>query len=669
MKKLQIKIPVVLPKVPNEKDSCVERLIKELEAEDGLAKVHVASEEADGVPQLCFHYDPDIISIDRIQNLAERAGAEITEKYGHLLIEVSGIRHTRHARNIERSLLAIGGVLEASVTAAGLVRLEYDKHEVNFDEISATLEKENLKVEKSSSNEGNSFSSAEKSSEDSKEKEVEEKNHEHKEGKDHDHKHGGIFGKNTELIFAIICGALLSIGFGLSYVEAIPNWVSLSLYIGAYIFGGYFTAKEAIETVAKGGFEIDFLMLVAAIGAAILGEWAEGALLLFLFSLGHALEHYAMNKARKSIAALADLAPKTALLKKDGKTEEVGIEKLGVGDIIVVKPNSKISADGVVVNGKSSVNQAPITGESVPVDKEPVEDITKDYSDKDEINDENRVFAGTINGNNTLEIKVIKEAKDSTLSRLVKLVNEAQTQKSPTQLLTDKFEKYFVPFVLILVGILLFAFVVLDESFSASFYRAMAVLVAASPCALAISTPSAVLSGVARAARGGVLIKGGRPLEDLGELTALAFDKTGTLTEGKPKLTQVVALGNTSEEVLLKIAVAVENLSDHPLAKAVVRDGKNILEGKEIPEASNLEAVLGKGIKASLGEDQIYVGNLDLYEELDDDKPSEDITGKVRELEGGGNTTMLIRKNKEYIGIIALMDTPRESAKATLIKL
>jgi len=669
MKKLQIKIPVVLPKVPNEKDTCVERLIKELEAEDGLDKVHVASEEADGVPQLCFHYDPDIISIDRIQNLAERAGAKITEKYGHLLIEVSGIRHTRHARNIERSLLAIGGVLEASVTAAGLVRLEYDKQEVNFDEISATLEKENLKVEKSSSDVENGFSSAEKSSEDSKAKEVEEKNHEHKEGEDHDHKHGGIFGKNTELIFAIICGALLSIGFGLSYVESIPNWVSLSLYIGAYIFGGYFTAKEAIETVARGGFEIDFLMLVAAIGAAILGEWAEGALLLFLFSLGHALEHYAMNKARKSIAALADLAPKTALLKKDGKTEEVGIEKLGVGDIIVVKPNSKISADGVVVNGKSSVNQAPITGESVPVDKEPVEDITKDYSDKDEIKDENRVFAGTINGNNTLEIKVIKEAKDSTLSRLVKLVNEAQTQKSPTQLLTDKFEKYFVPFVLILVGILLFAFVVLDEPFSASFYRAMAVLVAASPCALAISTPSAVLSGIARAARGGVLIKGGRPLEDLGKLTALAFDKTGTLTEGKPKLTQVVALGNLSEEDLLKIVVAVENLSDHPLAKAVVRDGKMILDGKEIPEASNLEAVLGKGIKAYLGNDEIYVGNLDLYHNLDNDKPSDDITGKVRELEGGGNTTMLIRKNNEYIGIIALMDTPRESAKATLIKL
>jgi len=677
MKKIQLKIPVILPQVPNEKDTCVERLIKELQAKEGIEKVHVADTKEDDTPQLCFHYDPDIISIDRIQSLAEQTGAEITEKYGHLLIEVKGIRHTRQARSIEKSLLAINGVLEASVSVSGMVRLEFDKKQTNFDEISKQIEKEDLQVKRSSSNENNYTEASKKKQERSKKEDTKEQTstegHEHKEGETHEegeeHAHGGVFGKNTELIFSIICGALLGIGFGLSYVESIPDWVSLTLYIGAYFFGGFFTAKEAVQTVAKGGFEIDFLMLVAAIGAAILGEWAEGALLLFLFSLGHALEHYAMNKARKSIAALADLAPKTALLKKDGKTEEVGIEQLSIGDIIVVKPNSKISADGVVVNGKSSVNQAPITGESVPVDKLPVEDTGRDYSADDDINDENRVFAGTINGNNTLEIKVIKEAKDSTLSRLVKLVNEAQTQKSPTQLLTDKFEKYFVPSVLILVGILLFAFLVIDEPFSASFYRAMAVLVAASPCALAISTPSAVLSGVARAARGGVLIKGGRPLEDLGVITALAFDKTGTLTEGKPKLTEVVPLGDIEENELLKIAVAVENLSDHPLAKAVVRDGKERLKGTDIIDASDLEAVLGKGIKASLGKDKIYIGNLDLYEDLDEAKPSEDISNKVKELEGGGNTTMLIRRNKEYIGIIALMDTPREAAKETLKKL
>ena len=677
MKKLQIKIPVILPQVPNEKDTCVKRLIHELQAKEGIEKVHVSDKRKNDVPQLCFHYDPDVISIDRIQSLAKKTGAGITDKYGHKLLQVEGIRHARHARSIEKSLRSIEGVLEASVAGTGVVRVEFDKGITGFAAIEKRLRKKDLTIiEESMVMKEFSKKPMERLflEEEGLEKEgASSESHEHKEGETHEdgeeHAHGGVFGKNTELIFSIICGALLGIGFGLSYVESIPEWVSLTLYIGAYFFGGFFTAKEAVQTVAKGGFEIDFLMLVAAIGAAILGEWAEGALLLFLFSLGHALEHYAMNKARKSIAALADLAPKTALLKKDGRTEEVGIEELSIGDIIVVKPNSKISADGVVVNGKSSVSQAPITGESVPVDKLPVEDTGRDYSADDDIKDENRVFAGTINGNNTLEIKVIKEAKDSTLSRLVKLVNEAQTQKSPTQLLTDKFEKYFVPSVLILVGILLFAFLVIDEPFSASFYRAMAVLVAASPCALAISTPSAVLSGVARAARGGVLIKGGRPLEDLGVITALAFDKTGTLTEGKPKLTEVVPLGNIEENELLKIAVAVENLSDHPLAKAVVRDGKERLKGTDITDASDLEAVLGKGIKASLGKDKIYIGNLDLYEDLDDAKPSEEISTKVRELEGGGNTTMLIRRNKEYIGIIALMDTPREAAKETLKKL
>ena len=425
MKKLQIKIPLLLPEVPDEKDQCVQKLIQQLENKEGLEKVHVADETDNGVPQLCFHYDPELISIDRIQSLAEQTGAEITQKFGHKLIEVEGIRHTRHARNIERDIRDIAGILEASVSASGMVRVEYDTAKVDETDILKALRKEGLDIPDAQVTAERFLEKVKEIEKGEEQKEEADKEHDHEEGEDHEHSHGGIFGKNTELIFSIICGALLGIGFGLSYVEAVPSWVSLALYIGAYFFGGYFTAKEAIQTVAKGSFEIDFLMLVAAIGAAILGEWAEGALLLFLFSMGHALEHYAMNKARKSIAALAELAPKTALLKRNGKTEEVGIEELSIGDIIVVKPNSKISADGVVVSGSSSVNQAPITGESVPVDKVPVENPEKDWSQEKDIKDENRAFSGTINGNNTLEIKVIKVAKDSTLSRLVKLVNEA----------------------------------------------------------------------------------------------------------------------------------------------------------------------------------------------------------------------------------------------------
>lgn len=488
--------------------------------------------------------------------------------------------------------------------------------------------------------------------------------------KQHDeHEHQGVFGPNTELIFSLISGLLLGIGFALSFVGGIPPIVPIVLYIGAYFFGGYFTAKEVIETLSKGGFEIDFLMLLAAIGAAVLGELAEGALLLFLFSLGHALEHFAMNRARKSISALADLAPKTALVRKGDEQREIPVEDLQVGDIIIIKPNSKISADGVVVKGNSSVNQAPITGESVPVDKRPVSDPSEDFSEGKNIPAENRVFSGTINGSSVLEVKVIKEAKDSTLSRLIKLVKETETQKSPTQQFTDKFEKYFVPSVLVLVVLLLLSFLVVDETFKDSFYRAMAVLVAASPCALAISTPSAVLSGIARAARGGGLVKGGRPLEDLGELTALAFDKTGTLTEGKPKLSEVVPYGNTTDEELLLAATAVEKLSDHPLAAAVVKGADEKLGEKQIEEAKDLQSITGRGVKANWKGEEVFIGNRGLYEEELSTPLPEDLATSLNKLESGGNTAMIIKKGKDFLGILGLMDTPKKEAKGVITRL
>ncbi|SFA55215.1 Cd2+/Zn2+-exporting ATPase [Pedobacter suwonensis] len=508
---------------------------------------------------------------------------------------------------------------------------------------------------------------SEKPSRKGKEAEKEKEAHlDHAEEEGHDHEHGGIFGKNTEMIFAFICGAALGIGFGISFIDGVPEWASLALYITAYFFGGFFTAKEAVETILKGGFEIDFLMLVAAIGAAILGSWAEGALLLFLFSLGHAMEHYAMGKARKSIAALTSLAPPTALVVRDGKESEVRIEDLQLGDVIIIKPNSKIPADGVVVKGEGSVNQAPITGESVPVDKSPIPDASKDYSAEKTIKPEFRVFAGTINGASVLEVKVIREAKDSTISRLIKMVNEAEKQKSPTQLFTDRFEKYFVPVVLVLVTALCFAFLVIDEPFSKSFYRAMSVLVAASPCALAISTPSAVLSGIARAARGGVLIKGGRPLEDLGELNAIAFDKTGTLTEGKPQLTNVIPLNDISEEELMGIAVAVEKLSDHPLAEAIVKGALEKMKKKSVPEAHNVKGITGRGVQAEVNGKKVFIGNKALFEK---DGIPEDILKQVEELEKGGHTSMLVRVDKAFIGILSLMDVPREEAKHVLKEL
>jgi Cd2+/Zn2+-exporting ATPase len=290
-----------------------------------------------------------------------------------------------------------------------------------------------------------------------------------------------------------------------------------------------------------------------------------------------------------------------------------------------------------------------------------------DIEKADKLDAKYKVFSGTINGGEIIEIKVTKIAADSTIARLVKLVNEAQTQKSPTQNFTNKIEKYYVPSVLILVVLLLFAFLVIEEPFSASFYRAMAVLVAASPCALAISTPSAVLSGVARAAKVGVLIKGGKPLEELGSLTAIAFDKTGTLTERKPKLTGIYPLNGIEEDKLLEIVIAVEKLSDHPLAAAIVKGATEKLK-RDVIAGSNVHAIQGRGIKANYNGNIVYLGNKELFTEKKNELPA-DLKTKVEDLERQGNTTMIVEQDSKFIGIVTLMDVARKSAKETLAQL
>ncbi|GAB3348105.1 heavy metal translocating P-type ATPase [Arachidicoccus ginsenosidivorans] len=653
MEKTKINLDIILPEIPDDRDRCVTRLIGQLQSTRGIDKVHMIPGKKDQPAQLCFHYDATRISLSEVQQIAEKAGAGLTETYGHLLLDTTGVRHPRHARLIETRLRRQKAMQYVSVAGTGTIQLEYNKKQTTKAAVLRWVEQAGLRINHVEDFQGASHTAPAMAGADK--------------DPDHQHTHGGIFGERSELIFALLCGALLAAGFGWSYLNAVGEYVVIGCYMAAYFFGGFYTAKEAVQAVIKGEFEIDFLMLVAAIGAAALGQWAEGALLLFLFSLGHSLEHYAMQKAKKSITALSALAPKTALLKAGGDLKEVRIESLQPGDIIVVQPNSKIAADGIVVKGSSSVNQAPVTGESIPVEKLPAPEGSRAVENTDRLDSQYKVFAGSINGAAALDIQVTKLAADSTIARLVQLVNEAETQKSPTQTFTDKLEKYYVPSVLILVVLLLFAFLVVDESFSASFYRAMAVLVAASPCALAISTPSAVLSGVARAARGGVLIKGGKPLEDLGALTAVAFDKTGTLTEGKPKLTGVYPLAGTGEEQLLETVVAVERLSDHPLAAAIVKGGRERLK-REVALAEKASAIQGRGLQATYKGDEVYVGNRALFSEKDGALPDA-IDGQVAALENAGNTTMLVQRDGQFMGIITLMDTARPEAKEVLEQL
>ena len=485
----------------------------------------------------------------------------------------------------------------------------------------------------------------------------------------HAHDHGAALGGRAEIILSLLCGALLLSGWLLDRTLDDSNRLPWLLFIGAYAAGGYYTTREAIENLRARQLKIDSLMLVAAVGAAALGEWAEGALLLFLFSLGHALENYAMGRAKRAIEALAELRPETALVRRGTELVEVAVETLQIGDIVVVKPDERIAADGFVVLGESSIDQSAITGESVPVDKRPVPDQAAAKLKPDAVAAEHRVFAGTINRERAIEIEVSRRADQSTLARVVELVRSAEAQKSPTQVFTDRFQRIFVPAVFALVVLLLFAGVVVDEPFSATFYRAMAVLVAASPCALAISTPSAVLSGVARAARGGVLIKGGAPLELLGKLHALAFDKTGTLTEGKPRITDVIAADAAAAVELLRVAVAVERLSDHPLAAAVVRDGTLRL-GSILPAvATNLESLTGKGLRATVEGSLVHLGKKSLFAEVGGTTIPADMAKSVQALENDGRTVFVVRHGDRYLGAVGLMDTPRAAAKPVIARL
>ncbi len=328
IEKTQLDLQVLLPDVEQESDACYQRLRDLIEAKAGVSAAHLLERSADTPSQLCVHVDPAVCSVQELRQFARRAGAKLQANYGHLVIDLAPMPAAR-AQRIQAQLGVIPGVLEASVSADGLARLEFDR-----DAIEAPRLREKL---------------AELAGGASDHTETE-------------HAHGGIFGEKTEIIFIGLCGLILLPAWLLEAFSDAPGWLTQSLLVIAFGLGGWFTFREAIENLRARRFEIDTLMLVAAVGAAILGEWAEGTLLLFLFGLGHALEAYAMGRAKRAIEALAELAPKTASVIRDGEISEVPVEALVVGDIVIVRPNQRLPADGFVVKGESSINQAPITG-------------------------------------------------------------------------------------------------------------------------------------------------------------------------------------------------------------------------------------------------------------------------------------------------------------------
>ncbi|MDB4438426.1 heavy metal translocating P-type ATPase [bacterium] len=458
--------------------------------------------------------------------------------------------------------------------------------------------------------------------------------------------------KRWEVVTVVLAGVTLIVGFFGEKFFDLPASVALGFYFLSYLAGGYDVARAALPALFRGKFDIDLLMIAAAAGAALLGEWTEGAFLLFLFSLGHAGEHYAMDRARNAVGVLGELMPRTAFTKRGNRLEEVAVEDLAVDEVVIVKPGERVPVDGVITAGESSIDQSAITGESVPVERKPGDEV----------------FAGTINQDNALDVRMTRLARDNTLARVMQLVAEAQEQKSPTQRFTETFARRFVPAVLI--GTLLVIVVlplVFGWTWSASFYRGMLLLVAASPCALAIGTPAAVLAGIAQAARRGVLIKGGVHLESLGHLDTVALDKTGTLTTGCFAVTQIIGLEGTPEDEVLRIAAAVEEQSSHPLAEAIVKTTKE----RDIifPSATEIENLAGKGIQAKVEGAEVLVGAIRAFTGDPAAEKGQPLADTIARLEGDGQTTVSIRRAGKFIGIIALADEPRGKVKEVIQRL
>ncbi|QLC88002.1 MULTISPECIES: heavy metal translocating P-type ATPase [Priestia] len=448
-------------------------------------------------------------------------------------------------------------------------------------------------------------------------------------------------GQNGPIVFS---GILIALGFIGSHT-GIASYMTTVLYAIAMIVSGYKPAKSAYYGIKSRSLDMNVLMTVAALGAAVIGEWLEGATVVWLFALGVALQTRSIEQTRNSIRGLMDLAPSEAWVKENGQLIKKAAEDISIGTTIVVKPGDRIPLDGEIINGESSINQAPITGESIPVDK-----VIGDA-----------VYAGTINESGSLEIKVTKLVEDTTISKIIHLVEEAQEKKAPTQAFVDKFATIYTPIVFILALFIMVIPPLFDGAWSEWFYKGLELLVVACPCALVISTPVAIVSAIGNAAKNGVLIKGGTFLEKAGAINAIAFDKTGTLTEGKPAVSEVVSLA-AEENQLLAITKTLEDYSNHPIARAIV----DYAAEKKVDslQGSNFKILTGKGVQATIQETVYYAGNAKLFSDLG--TPLSHCWSHIEKLQNEGKTIIIVGTAKSVLGIISVADTIRHTTVSAL---
>ena len=452
-----------------------------------------------------------------------------------------------------------------------------------------------------------------------------------------------------ELRRAILSGLALVVGYGLEKF-GVSAAVYIPIYVTAMVLGGWGNFRKAARALPRGNFNMSVLMSVAVVGAMAIGQYEEGASVAFLFAISEMLEGWTMEKARRSIRDLMDIAPKVAKVRRGGDEIDIPVEEIIVGDVMIIYPGEKIAMDGVIVKGESAINQAAITGESMPLEKGPGAEV----------------FAGTLNTHSVLEVEVTKRVQDTTIAKIIHMVEAAHGNRAPSQAFVEKFAAIYTPVVMVLAaGIVFIPPLFFGLEWAPWIYRGLALMVVACPCALVVSTPVAIVSAISVAAKNGVLIKGGIHLEEMGAIRSIAFDKTGTLTKGKPAVTDVVLLNGITEEALLAAAASVEVRSEHPLAASMVKAAEE--RKLEFAPTEDFSAIAGRGAQGTVNGEMVYIGNPRLFVEMG--IAMDEIAVIVERLQNEGKTAMVVGTREKFLGIIAVADEVREDSAKTIAAL
>ncbi len=601
----EFKIPVLC--AGNDCVRCSFKLKEGLEQVKGVEEARLDAEAA----KLILTFDPNIVSFESLEHKARDLGCALAEQFGHETLTLTGLDCADCALKLEKAVGRLPGVVWVGANFAGSkLSVEFEAAKVDLGQIIRVINNLGYGVEEAGPPRPEPF-----------------------------------WRRHAAALTTGFAGVLLAAGF-VAGLLGLPGVSVNGLFAASIFIGGYFVARRGFYSLKTLSFDMNFLVTAAVIGAMLIGEWLDGAMVVFLFAVGNALESYSMERTRRVIRGLVALVPREARIRHGDHEETVGVDKLKVGDVILVAPGERIAMDGVVGAGNSSVDQASVTGESMPVDKT-VGDA---------------VFAGTINQHGALEVEVTHLAADNTIARITHMVEEAQAHKAPTQVFTERFGRYYTPAVMSLAA----AVAVIPPLFlglpsEAWLHRALILLVVACPCSLIISTPVALVSAIGNAAKHGVLVKGGAYLEAAGSLNVFAFDKTGTLTTGRPEVTDVISLNGWGETEILRLAMAVEARSEHPVAQAIVRAAQAL--GVEAAKATDFQAVPGSGAFARLGDEFYFVGSWRFFEERLlplAAKPD------ILHLEQAGKTVIFLGTEKQLIGAVALADAVRPETPAAL---